>query len=126
MKGIKIVAVFIIGLLSLTVVSGTFAANPSNQSTVNINVKVNQVFTVKLESNPSTGYQWSPVFNLKFLKLLSSTYQPSSGELCGTPGTQTFRFKAIKPGETVLVMKYARPWEALPGKVIVYHVKISK
>jgi len=119
--------IFFIVIFSLSIISGSFAANSCDQSTININVKVNHEFSLKLASNPSTGYEWDIFYDIKYLSLIDQLFIPGSRGNIGEPGTQIFKFKAIKPGETSIVMNYQRPWEnCLPAKVVIYHVTITE
>jgi inhibitor of cysteine peptidase len=137
MKSLKIVSMIILAVFSLSMVSGAFATeyvtlnNNKNVKEKQLTVKVNETFKIKLESNPSTGYQWFSEYDSEFLKLIKSKYYPpeDTGETiaAGKPGTQKFVFKALKTGETDITMNYVRPWEnGVPAEQIVYHVKITE
>ena len=39
-----------------------------------LSVQLGQEFTIKLESNPTTGYTWQPVFDEHAIKLISSDF----------------------------------------------------
>jgi len=136
MKSLKIASMFILAVFSLSMASAVFAADNcvAPNSTIKekqLTVKVNEKFKIKLESNPSTGYEWIPEYDSEFLKLIKSKYYlpKDIGETiaAGEPGTQKFVFKALKPGETDITMNYVRPWEnCIPAEQIVYHVKITE
>lgn len=68
-------------------------------------------FTITLQSNPGTGYQWNPTFNTTILNLVSHEYKPASTKLLGSPGTDVFTFKAINHGTDTVKMIYKRSWE---------------
>jgi predicted secreted protein len=38
-------------------------------------------FTIKLESNPTTGYTWQPVFDEHAIKLISSGFSPINKQM---------------------------------------------
>lgn len=84
-------------------------ANNAQKVTVN----VDDVFEVSLESNASTGYEWSIV--TQNTKIIESDGKPRfvipQEAPPGTPAQQVFRFKAKSAGNTKLVLHYARPWE---------------
>lgn len=132
MTGLKIASIVIMAIFSLSMVSGVFAADnyvipfkEENQLTV----KVNEKFNITLESNPSTGYQWFPDFNPRFLKIMGINYYSqedlNESGIVGGPGTQEFIFKALKAGKTDITMKYVRSWEnCLPPEEIIYHINI--
>jgi inhibitor of cysteine peptidase len=76
-----------------------------------IKVSNGHEFTITLQSNPGTGYQWIPTFNTTILNLVSHDYKPASTKLLGSPGTDVFTFKAINHGTDTVKMIYKRSWE---------------
>ena len=76
-----------------------------------IKVSNGHEFTITLQSNPGTGYQWIPTFNTTILNLVSHEYKPASTKLVGSPGTDVFTFKAINHGTDTVKMIYKRSWE---------------
>ncbi len=118
----KIYLTLLISLLSLSfLVSGAYAAQNQNVAaypalTTKI-VKVNKEFQVVLKSNPTTGYSWMAKYDSNYVKLINSRYIPYKTKpgIVGSGGIQIFTFKAIKPGKTVIMMQYQRPWaETVP------------
>ena len=95
----------------------------SKKQDENITVKKGQEFTITLESNPTTGYQWIPTFNTSIINLVSHSFQPST-KLMGSSGTETFKFKATNQGTEPLKMIYKRSWEKefVKEKVFVINV----
>jgi inhibitor of cysteine peptidase len=87
-------------------------------------VKKGQEFTIILESNPTTGYQWIPTFNTSMINLVSHNFQPSTTKLMGSPGTDTFKFKATNQGTESLKMIYKRTWEKEFVKEKVFVIKV--
>jgi len=79
-----------------------------------INIGVNQQFVIALGSNPTTGYSWQVSYDKTMLELMEKTYKPGKeakqGKV-GAGGTEFFRFKALKMGETEISLVYKRPWE---------------
>lgn len=82
----------------------------SRQQGNNISIKKDQEFNLYLESNPTTGYEWIPIFNASVVELISHSFKPSS-LLMGAFGTDTFVFKGISLGTTLIKMQYKRSWE---------------
>jgi uncharacterized protein YggE len=70
-------------------------------------------FSITLDSNPSTGYEWtvSAIANDQLVKFVKSDFAQSDSGLVGAGGKQTFTFQALKEGKTTIVLDYARPWE---------------
>ncbi len=72
------------------------------------------LLTLRLESNPSTGYSWHISGNDK--KLMEPTGEPTSevpeGKLIpGGMAYEIFHFKAFASGTNVLELHYKRIWE---------------
>jgi len=76
-------------------------------------MKVGDTLEVTLESNASTGYTWSQEgqFDMTVLEAARNTSQGPESPVPGAPGTQTYRFKALAPGSTGVILTYARPFE---------------
>jgi predicted secreted protein len=80
-------------------------------------VKAGDIIQVVLKGNPTTGYTWAVALSEKDASILQQMgapgYVPDS-QLTGSGGTFTFRFKALKAGEALLKLVYARSWESVP------------
>jgi inhibitor of cysteine peptidase len=76
-------------------------------------VAVGREFTITLESNPSTGYQWQLAKPLdgEIVKRVGSEYQAPETKLLGAPGKEVWTFKGVGPGSTAIELNYLRPWE---------------
>lgn len=71
-----------------------------------------QELIIRLESNPSTGYDWQAVkFGKELLSLEDEEYIAPENARIGQGGTKRFVFKALTAGSTVLELAYYRPWE---------------
>jgi inhibitor of cysteine peptidase len=75
-------------------------------------------FSIKLKSNPTTGYSWFlRECNQRYIEPLKQSYQaPENKKLMGAPGYEiwTFRVKPeafTVPHQKPLRFVYARPWE---------------
>jgi predicted secreted protein len=89
-------------------------------------VKKGESFSVKLESNPSTGYSWR-VLGPEYgpLELKKATFE--KGDKPGAPGVQIFEFTAKKENQqVVLVFNYGRPFEGLGPQCYELKVKVSE
>jgi inhibitor of cysteine peptidase len=78
-----------------------------------LNVAVGQEFTVTLASNATTGYHWELAAPLDeaVVKLVNSEYQTPETSALGAPGQEIWTFQAVGKGQTVIDLKYVRPWE---------------
>ncbi len=89
-----------------------------------IEVKQNQVFSIALESNPTTGYRWKVNYDDKFLELIFRKFHQLSDDI-GSGGCEKFQFKGHSTGETMLEMIYKREWEEKILKIKSFTVKIN-
>lgn len=80
---------------------------------VPIRVKSGTEFTIRLPSNPTTGYRWdlSSPPDEAVVKFASKDYKPSGTGLMGAGGMETWTFKAVARGKAEIFLHYARPWE---------------
>ena len=99
--------------------------NSSSKDKSNFTVKKGQEFTTSLQSNPTTGYKWFAIFDKNKINLISQDYKPPSSMLIGGSGTDTFTFKAIGDGTTILKMIYKRSWEDKPVSEKVFLISIQ-
>ena len=81
-----------------------------------IEIEKDQALLITLESNPTTGYRWEAVeAGESVLQQIGEAEfkmsDPRDPPPPGTGGTETFRFKAIKAGQTMLKLIYHRSWE---------------
>ena len=68
-------------------------------------------FSVILEANPTTGYQWEIYFEADYIQLVDKEYTPASSELIGGGGDEVFNFLALKSGQAEITFSYLRSWE---------------
>ncbi len=89
---------------------------------------VNGQFSIKLKSNPSTGFSWGASYDTDFIELVNSTFiPPQDSALVGTDGEEVFTFKAAKAGETKIEFIYSRKWESVqPAEKKTYTIKIAE
>lgn len=81
-----------------------------------ISVNAGEDFNVRLESNPSTGYEWkmttSP--NTAVVQPNGSEFKPAGQAMAGAPGLQVFKFKAVAKGDTSMVFQNIGPGSSAP------------
>ncbi|RDI48738.1 hypothetical protein AQULUS_08980 [Aquicella lusitana] len=74
-------------------------------------------FTIKLKSNPTTGYAWFlREYDANLISPVKHSFQKPEQNLMGAPGYEiwTFRVKPqgfLVPQQTTIRMIYARPWQ---------------
>lgn len=74
-----------------------------------IEARVGERFHIILSSNPTTGYRWEASYDDGMLDLQGEEYERSSDRI-GAGGHQTFTFVPLTSGETVVRLRYRRPW----------------
>ncbi len=81
-------------------------------------------FLVKLESNPTTGYNWQAHFIPAFIRQVGKKFEPISQKI-GTGGIEKFEFQALRKGKSKIKMEYKRPWGEKTIKEKIFEVKIT-
>jgi inhibitor of cysteine peptidase len=85
-----------------------------------ITVKAPGEFSIKIESNPTTGYSWAMqplkeneqiLVKFKQQKVEEPGEESKTEKLLGAPTYEIFTFEALAPGEAVIMLHYRRPWE---------------
>ena len=89
-----------------------FAVRNSPNSKI-IETNIGESFTITMDSNPTTGYQWQVARQLDagLVELIGSQYIHPKTDLVGAPGKEEWSFKAIRAGKTIISFDYVRPWE---------------
>ena len=91
---------------------------------------VGETLTVRLASNPSTGYSWVLAENAgNALKQSKRSFEPkqSVDRVVGAGGVDVWQFEAVSAGQHTLRLEYRRPWEkdVAPLYVSVYKVTVK-
>jgi inhibitor of cysteine peptidase len=128
-------AVLILSLLTTVYIFGGCAVagktyTESNNGD-NLNLKINDVITIKLESNATTGYKWnlSEENNSTIITLVSSDYSEKENKdnLVGAGGFETLTFKAVSGGNAAIILTYNRQWEkeVQPEKIFKLNISVQ-
>lgn len=124
--------------LILAVCSNVFAEKTEptiyNEDNTTIHVTAQQPqFTVKLKSNPTTGYAWFlHEYSTKMITPIKHTFEAPEKKLIGASGYEVWTFKANQQAFTVpqmltLRFVYARPWKSTDtGTQVIFRVMTSK
>lgn len=77
-----------------------------------VEIAVGDALEVRLCSNPSTGFTWEdPTWEgAATLELVSRQDLEHVDAVPGAPGQESFTFKAIVAGETLVHFEYSQPW----------------
>lgn len=79
-----------------------------------ISVNAGETFTVSLEENPTTGYQWSyTISDENVIEISKDEYVADSRNenVAGAGGQRNITFMAKSKGSAVIDMVYERSWE---------------
>jgi inhibitor of cysteine peptidase len=82
--------------------------------------------TVKLGSNPTTGYSWAvtEIVHPEVIEQMSNNYVgPTATNIVGAGGTEVWVFNTKDTGLAIIRMSYSRPWEG--GEKNLYTVSIN-
>jgi inhibitor of cysteine peptidase len=113
-------------LLALFVAQGKTLLLDDSDDNSHICLYVGDTLTIRLASNPTTGFSWGQP-EVTHLQALSSDSEPGTSKRAGAPGFQTFSFKATEEGESTLTLNYFRPFEKAtpPAKIFLLFVTIE-
>ena len=92
---------------------------------------VGEEFTISFESIPSAGFRWNLEYDSKIIKLESNEYVSHSSfytnsikiKIAEGAGREIFKFRGIRPGETIIKAKYQRV-RGNPFEIKMFRVKI--
>jgi inhibitor of cysteine peptidase len=100
-----------------------------NEAKRSVELSHGDKLVLRLDSNPSTGYQWQvSLISGNVLDWVEGpSYLPSEPSLIGSGGTASFGFLALKKGRASLKLIYRRPWEEgkPPARTVVLKVWIK-
>jgi inhibitor of cysteine peptidase len=101
-----------IAFLSIVIVSGTNICDNA-PCEPQINASPGREFTISLESNPSTGFEWWTKFDPNYLSLINLTFVGANeiSGIIGVAGKDVFTFNAMSAGNTEVIMLLIQPWE---------------
>jgi inhibitor of cysteine peptidase len=90
-----------------------------------------EYFSLRLKSNPTTGYSWKITsMDKSILELAENKYiqEKNKKNAVGVGGTDFFLFKAQGVGKTKLKINYIRSWEkyAKPTKTFTLEVTVEE
>ncbi len=128
--------VFLTTLLCSCAISGGHATGGGNETANNFSdpakpliIPAGNEFTLTLESNRTTGYQWqlAGAPDETLVQLVGNKYELPDTRLIGAGGREVWTFKAVGKGRTEIHLEYVRPWEkdVPPVKEAVFTVVVE-
>ncbi len=88
-----------------------------------VEMGVGETLQVRLEANPTTGYEWV-VLEPGVLELVSQRHRPDSNA-DGSGGITTLTFAPTGIGTADLVLGYLRPWEEDAEPIDTFTITVS-
>ncbi len=123
---------FLFSLLTGLLLAGCQAGEIKAGLTENgdtIELQTGQVLVISLDSNPTTGYSWTVIHVDPAILAQQGEpeYQqtPSQETLVGAGGTETYRFKAVGTGQTILTLGYWRSFEPDVAPINTYTLQVN-
>jgi predicted secreted protein len=114
---IAIVAALAALVLTVSGCSVGTTAKEYKDASVPIEVEKGSTFTIVLDSNPTTGFQWqfASAVDENVISLSKTEYIKAEPGTIGSGGEEKWTFSADGLGETTINLIYVRPWET-PGE----------
>jgi predicted secreted protein len=98
--------------------------NATSSATINastaapISVQQGENFTLQLQSNPSTGYKWTPSFDTSVITLENQHYVAAQPVTPGSGGNDVFTFRAVQVGSTTITFDHVSPSGTVTDRVV--------
>lgn len=101
-------------LLSAAGCASASAAKMYGKDDTKITVGAGDTFSIELEANPTTGYDWkATISDDKVVALVSNIYKatPVDTAIVGSGGVDVITFKGLEKGNAVITLVYERSFE---------------
>ncbi len=95
--------------VSQTTTTKTVGANVTQSNGTPITAQPGQNFTIRLSTNPSTGYSLRAQYNTSSVALKNETYVPTQPVAPGSGGTEVCTFQGLKAGTTTITFDKVSP-----------------
>ena len=89
-----------------------------------VSVVVGATVSIELQGTPGTGYGWQVQPMSSDVLHHSDTKATQSASMPGATQTTQLNFRAVRPGESVVQLHYARPWEKAQPPLKEFSVRI--
>ena len=115
----------------LVIVSGEDFSNEPHISK-QVEVNAGDSFSLALDSNVTTGFQWAAQANISDKAVLEQTAHnyiaPNTDNettVVGMAGLEEWTFKALKTGTATVDLSYSRPWEGGEKGVRTFELSVT-
>lgn len=72
--------------------------------------RVGELVTVRLQANPTTGFEWQARFDPEAVALVDRKFDPGAGGI-GGGGEDVLTFRPLRTGRATITLDLRRPWE---------------
>ena len=112
-------------LINVDISCEEFQENP-NSIINDFQIEIGDKITVKLCSNPTTGFQWGyEMSGDNAIKEEDHDFEEPNGDVVGASGTEVWTFEGTAKGTIVVLMEYSQPWEGGIKKEWTYRMNIT-
>jgi inhibitor of cysteine peptidase len=91
-------------------------------------LEVGMEVRIRLQSNPTTGYSWeiAQPLDQNVVKLVSNEFEEPDDDLPGSAGAESWVFRAVGVGKTMIILNYSQPWRkgVKPAEVVRYYLEV--
>jgi len=109
--GLVITAIMVMVMAGCSSLPKQVSADVSS-SGKQIEIAAGGSFTITLDSNATTGYNWElkGISDTAVLEKADNKYEAPASGLMGAGGKEVWTFEAMKAGTSTLTMEYSQPW----------------
>ena len=112
-------------LINVAISCEEFQENP-NSIINDFQIEIGDKITVKLCSNPTTGFQWGyEMSGDNAIKEEDHDFEEPNGDVVGASGTEVWTFEGTAKGTIVVLMEYSQPWGGGIKKEWTYRMNIT-
>jgi predicted secreted protein len=112
-------------LINVEIKCDEFAENPHSIRN-DFQVEIGDKITVKLCSNPSTGFEWDyEMTKENVLKEEDHDFEEPERDVPGSAGIEVWTFESVEKGTTTVHMEYSQPWEGGLKAEWIYTINVT-
>ncbi len=124
----KVVTVAVASMFCIALLAGCSTSNAVEgkfqftKDTISGEIEVSDIaLTVRLDSNPTTGYEWTYEIDGDAVEYRSDEYVAPESDALGAGGTQVYSFLGNegKAGDVTITLTYGRPFDDSAEKTVV-------
>lgn len=112
-------------LFAMSCAATPVITNTSGKNEESLSVKRGQAFSIRLDSQLSTGFSWKAVEIPARLVLKDEKIKTEESGKTGGIDIQEFIFTAGNTGEAVILFKYGEHWKKNPEYIKTFKVNVS-